>query len=117
MGYWDDPEKFAPERFEKDFTPGTFVPFSDGPRSCIGQHFARFEFLVTLSVLLRKFDFVPGQGYQFGMMFNGFGWMATDMGDMMAGSQVRVQVKSKQKATPLALYAVLGLQAAALAYG
>jgi len=93
---WKDPEKFQPERFLSAPKDGTFVPFSDGPRSCIGQHFAKFEFLVTMALLVRKFDFTPSEGYKFGMMFNGFGWMATDMGNMMGGSCVKMQVKTRQ---------------------
>merc|ERR1712151_176636 len=79
---WKDPEKFQPERFEQKIKDGTFVPFSDGPRSCIGQHFARYEFIVLITELLRKFDFTPTPGFEFGMMFNGFGWMACDMKNM-----------------------------------
>jgi cytochrome P450 len=92
---WEEPEKFMPERFLQPIKPGTFVPFSDGPRSCIGQHFARFEFLVIMSVLVRKFNFAPAPDYTFGMMFNGFGWMACDMKNMMAGSCVKMQVTKR----------------------
>lgn len=114
---WKEPEKFMPERFLSPIKDGTFVPFSDGPRSCIGQHFARFEFLVALSTLCRKFDFVPAQGYTFGMMFNGFGWMACDMGNMYAGSAVKMTVVNRQKKGPsMAMFAAIGLQVAAVAY-
>jgi len=92
---WEDPDKFKPERFLKPVKPGTFVPFSDGPRSCIGQHFARFEFLVLMSLLIRRFDFTPAPGYKFGMMFNGFGWMACDMVNMAGGSCVKMKVKKR----------------------
>jgi len=116
---WKDPEKFMPERFQQPIKNGTFVPFSDGPRSCIGQHFARLEFLVTMSTLLRKFDFTPASGYKFGMVFNGFGWMAADMGNPWGGSCVNVCVASKGKssASPsMAALTVIGLQVAAVAY-
>jgi len=114
---WKDPEKFMPERFLSPIKDGTFVPFSDGPRSCIGQHFAKYEFLVTVSCLLQKFDFEPAKGYKFGMMFNGFGWMACDMDNMMAGSQVNMKVVCKQKpGCSTTMLAVVGLQVAAVAY-
>uniref|UniRef100_A0A0N8BX03 Cytochrome p450 n=1 Tax=Daphnia magna TaxID=35525 RepID=A0A0N8BX03_9CRUS len=57
-----DPLAFKPERFESEqFTarhPFAFVPFSAGPRNCIGQRFALFEEKVILSTLLRRFRFV-----------------------------------------------------------
>ena len=52
--YWDDPEAFKPERFFNNHrqdhiakTKGTFLPFGDGPRMCIGE-FPKF-FLISLT--------------------------------------------------------------------
>jgi cytochrome P450 len=65
--YWQDPEKFDPERFTKEEmklrTPFTFLPFGGGPRVCIGQHYAMLQVLMILSELIRRYDFelVPGQ--------------------------------------------------------
>ena len=54
--YWSNPEKFDPERFMRDqITPYSFIPFSVGPRSCIGMKFAETEAVVALSKIVRKF--------------------------------------------------------------
>ncbi|KAH3883802.1 hypothetical protein DPMN_007770 [Dreissena polymorpha] len=57
---WDDSQEFRPERFsaenidERD--PFAFVPFSAGPRNCIGQNFAMNEMKTILARILRRFD-------------------------------------------------------------
>lgn len=69
--YWNDPEKFDPERFsrEDEHAAGhshyAYIPFSLGPRHCIGQMFAEFETKVLMSRFLKSFKFklVPGQEY------------------------------------------------------
>ncbi|XP_072033266.1 cytochrome P450 4F2-like [Amphiura filiformis] len=58
---WQDVNAFKPERFSqensRDRPPYMFIPFSAGPRNCIGQHFAMQEMKVVLALLLRNFDF------------------------------------------------------------
>ncbi|ELU04870.1 hypothetical protein CAPTEDRAFT_181976 [Capitella teleta] len=56
---WEEPMEFRPDRFlpenidKKDSF--AFVPFSAGPRNCIGQNFAMHEQKVILARILRKF--------------------------------------------------------------
>eukprot|EP00111_Clytia_hemisphaerica_P006955 TCONS_00020144-protein len=61
---WSDPMVFKPERFgspEHDWNPFAFIPFSAGPRNCIGQRFAMMEMKCTLYHLLLNFEIVAKQ--------------------------------------------------------
>jgi len=63
---YPDPEKFDPERFSPENSekrnPYAFVPFSAGPRNCIGYKFAIMEMQVVLSKVLRGFILRPVPG-------------------------------------------------------
>ncbi|UWR22933.1 cytochrome P450 [Sulfitobacter sp. S190] len=62
---WEDPDAFRPERFadRKAIDRFAYLPFSDGPRVCIGASFALQEAVIILSTLLGQFEFtaVPGK--------------------------------------------------------
>ena len=57
--FWPDPEVFDPERFvETDFDEerqAAFIPFSLGPRRCIGEFFAMLEMKIHLALLVPRF--------------------------------------------------------------
>jgi cytochrome P450 len=59
--YWKNPhlfdvDRFAPER-EGEITPGTYIPFGQGPRVCAGAAFATTEAVLLIARLFRRFDF------------------------------------------------------------
>uniref|UniRef100_H2XZH7 Uncharacterized protein n=1 Tax=Ciona intestinalis TaxID=7719 RepID=H2XZH7_CIOIN len=60
---WDEPSKFKPERHLDE--KGNFVqskhviPFSVGPRHCLGEQLARMEIFIFLVSMVQKFEFLP----------------------------------------------------------
>ncbi|MEM6774864.1 MAG: cytochrome P450 [Pseudomonadota bacterium] len=59
--YWPDAHAFRPERFlpENDdaLVDGAYIPFGQGPHTCVGAGFAQTESLLIVAELLRRFDF------------------------------------------------------------
>ena len=60
---WDRPDEFDPDRFT---TPAgrasardAYLPFSSGPRVCIGVAFAHQEAALILASLVRTYQFSP----------------------------------------------------------
>lgn len=62
-GIFDDPDTFRPERWlggdetQKERMLQAYVPFSTGPRSCLGRNLATTEQHIVLATLFHRYDF------------------------------------------------------------
>ncbi|XP_073973319.1 cytochrome P450 6B1-like [Rhodnius prolixus] len=54
--YFDRPLEFHPSRFDQPITEGTFLPFANGPRTCIGMQLAMTVLKIVLCHILLNFD-------------------------------------------------------------
>ena len=66
--WFEDPSAFRPERFEptkeKALPKGAYVPFSAGPRVCLGKAFAMMEAKLVLGTMLQRVRPRVAEGYQ-----------------------------------------------------
>ena len=53
--YWDEPNAFRPERFMGEYNRDAFLPFSGGPRGCIGRGFAETEGVAVLTMIVARY--------------------------------------------------------------
>ncbi|MGO9550880.1 cytochrome P450, partial [Mycobacterium sp.] len=64
---WSDPERFDPDRFLPGQTKNrahAYKPFGTGQRACIGRQFALHEAVLTLGLILHRYDLMPEDRYQ-----------------------------------------------------
>ncbi|KAJ8732610.1 hypothetical protein PYW07_015209 [Mythimna separata] len=52
-----DPDRFLPERFNLE-NPCSYMPFSNGPRNCLGYQYAMMSIKTALATLLREYKVV-----------------------------------------------------------
>ncbi len=66
--FWDEPERFKPERFLAGAGAGrpkfAYFPFGGGPRVCIGNTFALTEGPLVLAALAQRFRLEPVPGHE-----------------------------------------------------
>ncbi len=66
--YWDRPDVFDPDRFQskegKASLRCAYLPFSLGPRVCLGAAFAMQEATLIVASLFRRYRLVPDPGFE-----------------------------------------------------
>jgi len=71
--YFSNSQEIIPERWFPDAgfsqdgfknEPYSFIPFSAGPRNCVGQHLAMIEAKIILALFLKTFDFEFDKDYK-----------------------------------------------------
>lgn len=65
--HWNDPDVFDPDRFSRADTKASeqkaYLPFSKGPRVCLGASFALQEAVMVLTTIMRDWTVSPVDGH------------------------------------------------------
>jgi len=70
---WENPNVFNPHRFDKKLVRGSFIPFSDGPRSCAGRNFAMNEGILALATIFSRYEVSVAEDFDWKLAYSGFG--------------------------------------------
>ena len=64
--YYNNPENFDPYRWaiKSNNDPYVYIPFSAGPRNCIGQHLSQVEAKIILSEFLSRYVYKISENYE-----------------------------------------------------
>ncbi|HEX7330564.1 MAG TPA: cytochrome P450, partial [Pyrinomonadaceae bacterium] len=56
--FWDEPERFDPERFAQDKGRDScaYLPFGAGPRTCVGSRFGLMEAVLMVAMIAQRFS-------------------------------------------------------------
>jgi cytochrome P450 len=70
--YFSEPLRFVPERWTPDATTQrpqfSYIPFSAGPRGCLGEHLAWMEMLLVLATIAQQWQLRLMPGYPLELM-------------------------------------------------
>uniref|UniRef100_A0ABL0EJX2 Cytochrome n=3 Tax=Rhodnius prolixus TaxID=13249 RepID=A0ABL0EJX2_RHOPR len=88
--YFPEPEKFKPERFSADIRKGTYLPFGDGPRICIGRRFAKMEMHVAMVKLLLNYKFSLNSKTISPLIYNPAAFLLVPVGGIWLDVQKRI---------------------------
>jgi cytochrome P450 family 28 len=84
--YFDDPERFRPERFigaNKDkIKKYTFMPFGEGPRTCLGQRFGVLQIKIGVVYILKNYQLLVNKKTQRPLKYNPMYFLTSPVGGL-----------------------------------